>query len=79
MAKCESMRGRECKITLAYENQCAVISEPVEDLASFKPMHTRGPSVEVASRLSLKECALVNSGHACKVIYSNCTRPVLVN
>lgn len=79
MAKCESMGGRECKITLAYENQCAVIAEPVEDLASFKPMHFRGPTVEVASSSALKECALVNQGHACKVIYSNCTRPVLTN
>lgn len=78
-AKCESMGGKECKITLAYENQCAVIAEPVEDLASFRPMHSRGPTVDVATNSSLKECALVNEGHACKIIYSNCTRPVLVN
>ncbi len=79
VAKCKAMGGGECKVTLAYENQCAVIAQPVDNLASFSPMHTRGPTVEVASSSALKECALVNQGHACKVIYSNCTHPVLVN
>lgn len=79
MAKCESMGGKQCRITLAYENQCAVIAEPVKDLASLRPMHSRGPTIVAASNSALRECALVNQGNACKIIYSNCTRPVLVN
>lgn len=79
MAKCQSMGGQDCKITLVYENQCAVIAEPVANLGSFRPMHSRGPTVDVASSIALRECASTNQGHACKVIYSNCTRPVLVH
>lgn len=80
MKKCSSMGGGNCKVTLAYENQCAVIADPIEE--DFYPRYgseAGGSTVEVASELALKRCSEKNSGRSCEVIYSNCTAPVLVH
>lgn len=77
MAKCASLGGRNCKVTLTYENQCAVVAEPVEDLQPMASIQGSGPSVEEASMPVLEACARGNNGHQCKIVYSNCTGPVL--
>jgi hypothetical protein len=78
-AKCKSMGGRECKVVLAFKNQCAVVAEPIEDRPIYNVTYKPGPTVEEASRTALTECANTNQGHACKVIFSICSNPVLVN
>lgn len=76
MAKCAALGGRNCKVTLTYENQCAVVAETVEDLQPIASVQGSGPSVEEASRPVLEACARDNNGHKCKIVYSNCTAPV---
>ena len=78
-AKCKSIGGQECKIILEFKNQCAVVAEPVEDLPLYRLVHRPGLTVEEASRAALSECANLNQGHACKVIFSICSNPILVN
>lgn len=78
--KCSSMGGRNCVVTLSYENQCAVIADPVD--GSKQPRfgsHVGGPTIEDASRTALNSCYEKNGRSECEIIYSNCTRPVLVN
>jgi hypothetical protein len=79
LAKCASMGGKDCKVTLIYENQCAVIADPVEE--NIQPRfgaEVGGPTVEAASQRALQICAEKNNGHACEIIHSDCTPPVLV-
>ncbi|PZQ28045.1 MAG: hypothetical protein DI562_12125 [Stenotrophomonas acidaminiphila] len=78
-AKCKSMGGQECKIILAFKNQCAVVAEPIEDLPLYRLVHRPGLTVEEASSVALSECASLNQGHACKVIFSICSNPIRVN
>lgn len=79
MAKCASMGGTNCIVTFTYQHQCAVIADPIEE-----GFHRRygadagGPTIEIASEHALKTCSEKNDGRECKIIYSNCTSPVLV-
>lgn len=74
------MGGRNCKVTLTYEHQCAVIADPVED--GFYPRYGTemgSATIEIASERALERCSEKNNGRECKIIYSNCTSPVLVH
>lgn len=78
--ECKGKGGKECKVTLAYHNQCAVIADPVEK-GQFIPgtsIYLGGPTVEKASELALSSCSTSNDGRSCLIVYSNCTEPYLV-
>ena len=62
-----------------YKNNCAVVVEPIQFIdGSSIAIYRDGSSIEDASGVALATCAQRN-GRECKVNYSNCTRPVLVN
>lgn len=80
MDKCAASGGRECIITLTYKNQCAVIADHIDrDKQPRFGSHAGGPTIEDASRTALDSCYEKNGRSRCEIIYSNCTRPVLVN
>lgn len=77
--KCKGMGGVNCRPIFDYKNNCAVVVEPVEFVQGRSiAVYRDGSSVEDASGVALAHCGKEN-GRACKVNYSNCTRPVLVN
>lgn len=75
--KCESMGGTGCRPVFAYRNTCAVIAEPVDLLQMMVGYYQHAPTVEEATRLVLPRCRIGNDGHECRVVYSNCTSPIL--
>lgn len=78
MKKCSGMGGKNCAVTLVYQNQCAVIADPIDrDIQPRFGSDVSGPTIEEASKLALDSCYKKNGGRRCEVIYSNCTRPVL--
>lgn len=80
MRKCSGMGGKNCAVTLVYQNQCAVIADPIDrDIQPRFGSDVSGPTIEEASKLALDSCYKKNGGRRCEVIYSNCTRPVLVD
>ena len=80
MRKCSKMGGKNCEVTLVYQNQCAVIADPIDrDTQPRFGSDVSGPTIEEASKLALDSCHKRNGGRRCEIIYSNCTRPVLVN
>ena len=76
--KCESIGGKECRIILYYENQCAAIAEPVADITPMIASYKVGLSSQEAVDKAIQECETKNSAGKCKAIYSNCTTPVRV-
>ena len=79
MRKCKAMGGRSCRPIFDYKNNCAVVVEPIQFIdGSSIAIYRDGSSTEDASGVALASCAQRN-GRECKVNYSNCTRPVLVN
>jgi len=75
--KCETMGGVGCKAVYSYKNTCAVIAEPIALLESMHGYYQNGPTVEEATRLVIPQCRSGNGGNECRVIYSNCTSPIL--
>ena len=79
MRKCKAMGGRSCRPIFDYKNNCAVVVEPIQFIdGSSIAIYRDGSSTEDASGVALATCEQRN-GRECKVNYSNCTRPVLVN
>jgi hypothetical protein len=80
--RCASHGEKNCKIGLAYENQCAAIAEPK---VNGKPFSTglsnfvgAGTTVE-ASNVALERCKADNRptpGVECKIIYEACSEPI---
>ena len=77
MNKCKKMGGLECRIALAYSNQCAAMAYP-KALGGKKHLtQFNGPSRQEAETGAIRLCASMN-GEACEATYSNCTEPVLI-
>lgn len=67
--------GKDCKLNLAYKNQCVVVVWPsVPGASAFSQS---AASIEEASDMTLPACA-AESGAQRKIAYSACTEPVLV-
>lgn len=74
MDRCSAQGARKCESVLSYQNQCAVIAWP--QVIGYGVIVQGGPSVAVASKIALSTCKA--NGVACKIVYSDCTKPVLV-
>ncbi|ATS87133.1 MULTISPECIES: DUF4189 domain-containing protein [Xanthomonas] len=80
--RCASHGEKNCKIGLAYKNQCAAIAEPK---VNGKPFSTglsnfvgAGTTAE-ASNVALERCKADNRptpGVECKIIYEACSEPI---
>ncbi|WP_425477214.1 DUF4189 domain-containing protein [Luteimonas huabeiensis] len=81
LAQCNGKGGRDCEVMLAYQNQCAVIADPVRD-GQFIPgesIYRSGPTIEETSNAALSSCSQRNGGTGCRIVYSACSEPLLVN
>ena len=76
--KCESIGGKECRIILYYENQCAAIAEPVAAIGTMIASYKVGLSSQEAVDMAVQECERRNNAGRCKPIYSNCTTPIRI-
>lgn len=76
--KCESIGGKDCRIILYYENQCAAIAEPVADIEPMIASYKVGLSSQEAIDRAVQECETKNNAGSCKPIYSSCTTPIRV-
>ncbi|MGO0999358.1 DUF4189 domain-containing protein [Lysobacter sp. CA196] len=81
IARCSANGAGDCKkILFAYENQCGVVAWPSAPGKSGGIIAQSGPTVAVASEVALKRCAgdgRSDSG-VCEIVYSDCTKPVLI-
>ena len=75
--KCVAMGGINCKLAYEYKNSCAVVAEPIDAAGRSIAYYQNGENVEEATSLAIPKCAALN-GRPCKVNYSNCSRPVLI-
>ena len=79
MQRCAQHGANSCKIDLAYQNQCAVIAWPSQDdkLVGGVVVTRGGPTIEDAAQGALATCSAAREGAKCKIVYSDCTKPVL--
>jgi hypothetical protein len=79
---CEASGAKGCRqVLFAYENQCAVIAWPAVVGVGAGVIAQSGATVEAASEIALKRCAGTSVGDSgkCRIVYSECTEPVLVS
>jgi uncharacterized protein DUF4189 len=76
MTRCSANGAKKCQIQLAFKNQCAVVAWPSR--TGIGVIAQSGSSIEEASQVALSRCAS-HSGSECKIVYSDCTVPVLMN
>jgi uncharacterized protein DUF4189 len=81
IARCAVAGSKNCKLQLAYHNQCAVIAGPSEngEIVAGTTIFQGGPSVEIATQIALSACSEKRGGRSCLIDYSDCTEPVLVS
>lgn len=81
LARCAKHGASECKkLLFAYENQCAVVAWPDVPGQGTNVITQGGPSIEIASGLALRSCeGDSGTGRGCRIIYSECTEPVLIH
>lgn len=75
MKRCARGGSRKCSLKLAYKNQCAVVAWPTV-IGGYNVTQT-GPSIEDATSHALPKCKKASSAE-CKIVYAECTDPVLV-
>ncbi len=73
---CSSQGGKDCRVTAAYKNQCAVVAWPT--VPGGDAITTGAGSIEIATDIALQECSESQGGGSCTIVYSECTEPVLV-
>lgn len=80
ISQCELISEATCKLVLAYHNQCAVIAWPSRDgdPVGGETIVRGGASIDVASNGALAACRDLHDGNDCKIVYSACAKPVLV-
>jgi hypothetical protein len=81
LRSCTTNGGGDCKkILFAYHNQCGVVAWPKVPGPNGQGgiIAQGGPTIEVASEAALKRCADGGSGDVCEIVYSECSKPILV-
>lgn len=79
--RCEASGAKGCRqVLFAYENQCAVIAWPLMVGVGAGVIAQSAATVEAASQIALKRCAGTSVGDSggCRIVYSECSEPVLV-
>lgn len=78
ISHCEKTSGSECRLSLAYENQCvAIVWASTNGANNVGTTHTStGPSLEAASLDAAAACDKKADSGECKIVYSDCTKPV---
>ncbi|RZZ88963.1 DUF4189 domain-containing protein [Pseudoxanthomonas winnipegensis] len=73
--QCLSAGGRTCKAIFAYRNQCVAYASRRRADGRWQEGPVTAESIELASRLSLQDCADYG-GNDCKIVYTACTDPI---
>ena len=76
--RCEATSGNSCELSLLYDNQCAAIAWPSEKGKEVGGVSyiTSGPDLKEVSERAVASCVKKRNGGECKVLYSDCTKPV---
>ncbi|WP_082638598.1 DUF4189 domain-containing protein [Lysobacter antibioticus] len=80
--RCQANGARGCKkVLFSYQNQCAVIAWPAVVGVGAGVIAQSGATVAAASEIALKRCAGTSVGDSgkCRIVYSECSDPVLVS
>ena len=76
---CRSLEGRQdCKVYLVYKNQCAAMAAPFDNGVEVpgQKRFASARTIAIASEVAIRNCKNRRGSGDCKVVYSDCTKPV---
>lgn len=81
ISRCRNVGGGGCKISLVYHNQCAVLAWASENGVAVGgvAIAQSAETVDIASDLARSACSEIRGGGECKIVYSECARPIFMN
>lgn len=77
MEECKKQGGNNCKLRVAYHNQCVAIADPTPESRRGRPelqaksTDTAAGTVEIAKERAMGRCEAY--GHQCGIVYSACS------
>lgn len=74
LGRCRTRGAEKCELLLSYEHQCAVIVWPGPNTG--RVVAQGAATIDSATEIALPKCEQLG-GRDCKVLYSDCTKPVL--
>lgn len=74
--RCSDVGGTDCEVTITFKNQCAVVAWP--SVPGGDAVAQGAETIEIATDLALSQCSTIQRGGVCRIVYSECTEPVLV-
>ncbi|WP_243402633.1 DUF4189 domain-containing protein [Stenotrophomonas sp. SPM] len=74
--RCTSQGASDCRVLMTYKNQCAAYAYGKGSGMDGVVSTTRARSKDEAASAALKHCA-ADGGQACKVVYTDCSEPLL--
>lgn len=78
MAHCQAKGGVDCRLMLAYYNQCAVAGIGLNGNGPSYVMFRSAATLEEANGIALDDCRK-NGSSDCKVVFSDCSYAEFVN
>ncbi len=80
LTRCSRLGSKNCKLALAFKNQCVVIawSSTKGTPVGGATIVQGGPSIEVARQIAIPACQSRRGGGECMIVHTDCTPPVLV-
>lgn len=69
--ECKADGGKNCRVDLAYHNQCAVLVS-----GANRYLVQSAETIDAASKVGIQKCGAMDTG--CRVHYSGCTRPIRI-
>jgi len=74
--RCASQGASDCRVLMTYKNQCAAYAYGKRSGMDGVVSTTRARSKDEAASSALQHC-VVDGGQACKVVYTDCSEPLL--
>ncbi|WP_429000383.1 DUF4189 domain-containing protein [Stenotrophomonas rhizophila] len=76
MEECSRLGGKQCKLRLAYHNQCVAIADPSTESLARSPGQSMAVTAETegkAEGMALTQCQAYGAGQVCNLVYSACS------
>lgn len=76
MQECQRQGGSDCKLRIAYHNQCVAFADPTMEsrkTGRWTSIAYSARTKDLARAMALKRCEAYGSGHECTVVYSACS------
>lgn len=74
--ECRRQGGRDCKLRIAYHNQCVAFADPTEQTkkrGAWNSVAAAAKTEDLARANAMQRCSTFGDGQQCALVYSACS------